>query len=144
MKFWIGTCKRDARRITAQARKLIVADSYDHALKRAMSDRYILNSHGKPVPEPDLMKWAIWFEKADRTVALTRIGAARVSTVFLGLDHRFMNKGDPIFWETMVFGGPLEGEMERCSGTREDAALMHVRMVERVGKEMNLAPGKTV
>jgi hypothetical protein len=33
---------------------------------------------GEPVPEPDFMRWAEWFEHADRT-----------STVFLGLDYNF-------------------------------------------------------
>ena len=27
-----------------------------------------------------------------------------VSTVFLGLDHNFTEVGDPVLWETMVFG----------------------------------------
>ena len=32
---------------------------------------------------------------------------ARVSTVFLGLDHRFWGEGQPILFETMIFGGPF-------------------------------------
>ena len=33
-------------------------------------------------------------------------GSGDLLTVFLGLDHDFLDRGDPILWETMVFGGP--------------------------------------
>jgi hypothetical protein len=50
--------------------------------------RYILV--GKtPVAEPDLIKWAEWFESANRTLARDRIGGKTISTVFLGIDHNF-------------------------------------------------------
>lgn len=96
-----------------------------------MSDKYTLNASGKPVPEPDLITWARWFESADRTVGSDQIGESRVSTVFLGLDHNF-GEGPPVLWETMVFGGELEGEQNRCAGSREQAEAMHAKMVERV------------
>ena len=37
-----------------------------------MMENYILDGH-KPVLEPDLMKWAMWFEAADRHVNRTYI-----------------------------------------------------------------------
>lgn len=95
-------------------------------------DRYILNADGQPVPEPDLMKWAFWFESAQRHVANDVIDGVRVSTVFLGLDHSW-NLGPPVLWETMVFGeGQLDHMMTRCAGSREQAKAMHAEMVERV------------
>jgi hypothetical protein len=61
------------------------------------------------------------------------VEGAEVSTVFLGLDYSFEHHGrGPILWETMVFGGPLDEEMDRCGGTREQAEAMHAAMVERV------------
>ena len=56
--------------------------------------QYVLDAGGEPVPEPDLLRWGAWFETADRHVADTTLtdadgNAVRVSTVFLGLDHRF-------------------------------------------------------
>ena len=46
----------------------------------------------------------------------TSIGATReASTVFLGLDHQLTEDGPPLLFETMVFGGPLSGETDRCS-----------------------------
>ena len=97
-----------------------------------MNDKYIL-VNGIPKLEPDLMKWAQWFETADRRVALTEIGESRVSTVFLGIDHSFsFQKHSPVLWETMVFGGKMDQEMDRCSGSLEQAQEMHNRMVKMV------------
>ena len=97
---------------------------------------YILDANGEPVLEPDLMTWAAWMEGAtNRRVAKDIIGESKVSTMFLGLDHSFQSEYEepqPIFWETMVFGGKLDQEMDRCGGSREQAKAMHARMVERV------------
>ncbi len=97
-----------------------------------MRHHYILNEKGEPVVEPDLITWAMWFEKAEnRFVDKTEIGGEMiVSTVFLGLDHNF-GDGPPLLWETMVFGGELDREMNRCSGSREQAEAMHRDMIER-------------
>lgn len=53
-----------------------------------------------------------------------------VSTVLLGLDHG-NGIGNPIIFETMVFGGELDGEMDRYA-TQESANAGHLRMVKRV------------
>lgn len=97
-----------------------------------MSERYVLNSDGNPVAEPNLEKWAQWLALGShRRVAEDFVGKSRVSTVFLGLNHQF-GDGPPLLWETMVFGGPLDREQERCSGNREQAEAMHAAMVARV------------
>lgn len=94
-------------------------------------DNWILDGAGTPVREPDLLKWAQWFGTNERTVAYDTIGESNVSTVFLGLDHTF-DGGAPILWETMVFGGKLNEEQDRCSGNREQAEAMHAKMISRV------------
>ncbi len=97
------------------------------------NNHYILDASGEPRLEADLITWAKAFEGQNRSVALDQIGASRISTVFLGLDHRFGgDSGPPILWETMVFGGPLDEEQERCGGSREQALAMHARMLARV------------
>ena len=94
-----------------------------------MMNNYILN--GKtPVIEPVLLKWAEWFEKAERHIAKTKVGEANVSTIFLGIDHNFTG-GIPILFETMVFGGKLDQEEERYA-TWEEAERGHKEMVKRV------------
>lgn len=105
---------------------------------------YILDEKGNPVIEPDLMKWARWFEKAERHVGLKRIGPYNISTVFLGLDHNYLTEGAPVLWETMIFtklvNDPLNQEMDRCSGSREQAEAMHCRMVDMVKAKMIKKP----
>lgn len=102
--------------------------------------KYILDDSGEPVSEPDLEKWGRWFETAPRSVGDDDICGVRISTTFLGLDHRFGGGGPPVLWETMVFGGPLNGECERCSGSREQAEAMHFRMVKKVINTPTIPP----
>ena len=74
-----------------------------------MSDRYILDAAGEPKPEPDLFKWAAWFENdQNRIVQQDRIGDVLVSTVFLALDADLLSLGPPVLWETMVFRGEFD------------------------------------
>lgn len=94
-----------------------------------MSEKYILE--GKTAVRcDDLMSWANWFEKSERSVAITKIGATKISTVFLGLDHSF-GRGQPLLFETMVFGGPMDQHLERYS-TWEEAESGHASIVEKV------------
>lgn len=92
---------------------------------------YILDENGEPKNIPDLMEWGKWMQANKRHVADEKIRGSRVSTVFLALDHNW-GDGDPVLWETMVFDGDLDGEMDRCSGGRKDAEEMHKKMVEKV------------
>ncbi len=105
-----------------------------------MNDKYILNESGEPVKEPNLRKWAIWFETANRRVDETICENGRISTVFLGLDHNYSDEGPPILWETMVFGGALDQEQDRCSGNREQAEAMHEKMVALVRSKLTGEP----
>lgn len=95
-----------------------------------MSKKYILDGH-KPIPCDDLMEWAKWFETAERHIADTKIGKVRISTVFLGLDYRLEGNGEPILFETMVFGGELDEETHRYT-TWEKAEIGHKKMISKV------------
>ena len=89
-----------------------------------MTNKYILDGK-KAVPCNDLMAWADWFETADRHVAQEAVGDIQVSTVFLGLNYRW-GSGEPLLFETMIFGGPDDGYQTRCS-TWEEAVAMHAK-----------------
>jgi hypothetical protein len=86
----------------------------------------------------DLETWARSCE--DRYVELDRTGrdpycVARtdinsrcfVSTVFLGLDHGF-GRGDPLLFETMIFGGPIEEQWRYASWAQAERG--HAKLVE--------------
>lgn len=96
-----------------------------------MNIKYILDEHGEPKLEPDILRWARWFETADRRVAVDTIGQYKVSTVFLGLDHNF-SEGPPLLWETMIFGrGKLNLYMRRYE-TKDEAVVGHSETIEMV------------
>lgn len=93
-----------------------------------MGEHYILD--GKTIVSCDLLTWARWFERGDRTVALTNAGAVRVSTVFLGMNHQF-GEGPPLLFETMVFGGERDERVERYA-TWAEAEAGHEKMCQAV------------
>lgn len=93
---------------------------------------YVLDGQ-TPVPEPDLLKWGQWMQTDARIVGQTEIvpGEITISTVFLGFDHKPFSKGNPLFFETMIFGGPRDGNCLRYT-TWEEAELCHQRIVQEL------------
>lgn len=97
-----------------------------------MSDFYKLDDDRNPVPcsleeYGDMCK-----EAGSRVVKQETVGAHKVSTVFLGIDHRFSGDSPPIVFETMIFGydeGDKDQYQERCSTWRE-AEQMHATAVK--------------
>lgn len=70
-------------------------------------NKYYVLIDKRVVVTTDLMQWARCMElsRGDNSfrVAETTVGDFWVSTVFLGLDHRFFGDGPPILFESMVF-----------------------------------------
>lgn len=104
--------------------------------------------NGNPI---GLYEWAKLFENFDyKRVGFTVLPDGRhVSTVWMGLDHRFMPGGPPIIFESMLFGLPYETEifgkmrtvrpdedMDRYS-TYYEAIWGHWAMVERHTLRLN-------
>lgn len=89
-----------------------------------MTDKYTLDGH-TPIPCEDFLAWGRWFETADeaRRVALTTVGEACVSTVFLGIDHNWLH-GELALFETLIFGGDHDGWIDRY-GTWDEAEAGH-------------------
>lgn len=81
---------------------------------------YILNEKNEPVPEPDCLVAAQFLESGNRIVAQSDVGDAHLSTVFLCLDHGMGRPGGPVLYESMWFGGPMDGDQRRYR-TREEA-----------------------
>ena len=78
-------------------------------MTRRWLGRYILDAEKRPVECDDLMQWARWFERNRQFRQLARDEIVvdgveyLVSTVFLGVDHSWDDKGPPILFETMIF-----------------------------------------
>lgn len=83
------------------------------------------------------LEWARFLENgSNRTLALTKGKGWKVSTVFLGLDHGFGISKAPVLWESMVFGGPLDGQMRRYDDWERahTGHLWFVKECENIGK----------
>ena len=121
----------------------MIADAVGRLRKLRTNMHWILPEKGGPVEEPNVLVWGKWFEQrhlCDWCFFRTQISPdVRVSTAFLGIDQGFGGllggeDDEPLLWETMVFGGPLDGEQERFP--HGDAQTRHTAMVDRVKKAM--------
>jgi len=94
-------------------------------------NQYILDSNHNIVIETDPIVHENFMRNIElRRVKKDQIDDSYVSTVFLGFDHQWRD-GPPLLFETMVFDGPLNEELKRCS-TWIEALLMHDEMVSKV------------
>lgn len=95
-----------------------------------MSRWYTLNELDEPVEEPDIIKASRWLENnlEQRQIAYTKFGECFLSTVFLGLDHNY-RCGTPILFESLWFGGPMDGDMRRYH-TKQEALEGHEEMLK--------------
>jgi len=99
-----------------------------------MLDMYVLDDQGNPQIEPDPLIWSTWFaaNPEKRRVACDEApNGVLVSTVFLGIDHRFTPDRRSLLYETMIFGGSYDEEMERYS-THAEALAGHAAWLSRI------------
>lgn len=89
---------------------------------------WYLDGH-TPVATDDVLTWGKMFDDDQkRRVAYTKLpGGVSVSTVFLGIDHRFRGSGPPILFETMVFG--TDDDMTERYTTWDEAQAGHDAIV---------------
>lgn len=99
---------------------------------------YRLDDDNNPIPvdahDPRFV--VLWKGMETRRVALDRVGAYNISTVFLVIDHGWSDEGRPILFETMVF--PLNGFQDlHCEryATWDEAVAGHRRIVADVVAE---------
>jgi hypothetical protein len=70
-------------------------------------------------------------DKTKRQLLHTQVhGKIDVVTFFLGMNHG-ASEDDPLFFETAVFGGPLDSQAFRTA-TYDEAEAMHHAIVEKV------------
>lgn len=123
--------------MTAEAEKIVEAFTLRHpefAEKYkfdADSQRYF-DKDGSPL---NLFHWtALFNDRGYRVVALDETEHASVSTVWLGLDHRY-GDGPPLIFETMVFMKPrelgVEGNIQWRYSTLEEALAGHAEALRK-------------
>jgi hypothetical protein len=95
-----------------------------------MEAYFVLDECGEPRRERDLDAWTRWFERADRSIARTAVTReVMVLTTFRGVGEVSEPGGEPLLFETRVFGGLLDGEeIRRC--TRAEAIAAHATLAQ--------------
>lgn len=92
------------------------------------------------MPCEDILEWGRWFESIhNRRLRFTELRSSSghrfsVSTIFLGLDHRFADNGPPVLWETMVLVPPDGDDRIERFAHREEALRYHEQTVADVLK----------
>lgn len=98
---------------------------------------YVLDKTTHKIKEVDLMEWATMFDgdfESTRRVAEDYVSDVHISTVFLGLNHRW-GDGPPLLFETMIFGGKHDEYQERYT-TWDEAVEGHKKAVELVKSDL--------
>ncbi len=80
-----------------------------------------------------MLEWSKLFEDDEyKAVAKTEIhsdeGNYSVSTVWLGMDHRFSQDGPPLIFETMIFGDGAMSEWMARYSTEQEALEGHAKI----------------
>ena len=96
-----------------------------------MSVFYVLEGKEVVCVGDDVELWSRRFELDNRQIGDDYIDSVRVSTVFMGVDHNFDPDGEPLLFETMIFGGRLDHSRSRCA-TWAEAEAMHAEAVRLV------------
>ena len=100
-----------------------------------MDGYYILKGRN-PIKCTDLIEWTKQLGTKDRKVQLSQFGEVKVSTVFLGLDHSF-GVGEPLLFETMIFGGEHDSYQKRYS-TWDEAVKGHRKVCNLISLNKTL------
>ena len=94
---------------------------------------YAILDVNKNVVEVPMEVFGPWFEKINnRIVEKADLADCEVSTVFLGIDHSFKST-KKLWFETMIFGGPRDGEQYRYE-TYAEAIEGHNKILEELNK----------
>lgn len=121
----------------------------DHQKEEELGHHAYILKNGK-ITKTSWLEASIWWGLNRKLCKIdsTQVGEAKVSTVFIPLDHNFNNffeswQGEPegvdrrpILFETLVFGGDHDGEMDRYASLGE-AKQGHWRMVDLVKGNKN-------
>lgn len=91
---------------------------------------YYLLDGKEPRQVDNLIEWAVMFQSQNRTVQVTKVRDIIVSTIFLGIDYSF-GEGEPILFETMIFGGEHDQSQWRYS-TWDEAKKGHFEAIKQI------------
>lgn len=94
-----------------------------------LKDREVVETHS-------VLEWGRFFESRDRILKQDYVGNLFVSTVFLGIDHRW-GPGPPLVFETMVLGPDSSDELCWRYSTWDEAMAGHQTALEKTKATMS-------
>lgn len=104
---------------------------------RDLTIKYILDDEKRPVPTRDVERWGEMLENIERRrVSFDAVGDYEVSTVFVGIDHNFIDRGPPLLFETMVFDEKGDGRECYRYSSWDDALTGHLATVRRLKEKV--------
>lgn len=105
-----------------------------------MDEDYGIGHYDRSGKRITLMQWAALFEQLEyrRVRSTMTASGARVSTVWLGLDHGW-GDGPPVIFESMVFLAGKDIDQDRYA-TEADAIAGHDALVTQYGGAVPGAP----
>ncbi len=97
-----------------------------------MSNEFYKLDGKTPVQVDNLLELGDMFtDPKTRIVRQTHFSDGRkLSTVFLAINHNYYDGGDPILFETMIFGDPEGNEILARYSTWEEAEEGHIKTVK--------------
>ena len=88
--------------------------------------------NGEPYPNDDVLLWAKDFENIEKKrVARNEKNGIVVSTVWMGLDHRFGDEGKPLIFESMVFNDEGDEQVQERYSTEQESIEGHKKLVNK-------------
>lgn len=97
----------------------------DRPMYYDMDGKPILGDPNDPQDYRGTLTWARMYEGTERHIGDDTVNGIRISTVYLGLDHRF-GEGPPLIFETMLFGGEEAlDQWQMRYATKEEALRGH-------------------
>lgn len=98
---------------------------------------YILDKDKKPIPAT-MLEWAYWMRDNSSKVVRTELNDNLVSTVFRGLNYKFVDDDKPEIFETMVFGPNDEEYAIIRTSTWEEAEAAHNAIVTQLKHDLKI------
>jgi hypothetical protein len=100
--------------------------------------RFILNSEDWPIPAPDALQWAEWHAANQGRCEIGREAGRGflVVTRFVGLNHNFTGRGDPLLYRTSLW---MDSKYrQRLYAARNEAFKGHYLAVEEAKRDAAL------
>ena len=86
---------------------------------------WILDEDNIPVSTSSIIEWGEFMQSEKKIIQQNKVDEYVLSTVFLGVDHRWIGSPDPVLFETMLFDGKGDPVFTNRYFTYDQARAFH-------------------